>query len=44
MRKNLYDRILRRELKEQYLSTVPKSCHYFKVELLILNEVANYRP
>ena len=26
MRKNSHDRILRGELKEQYLSTVPKSC------------------
>ena len=44
MRKNLYDRILRSEPTEQHLSTVPKSCLYFKVELLILNGVANYRP
>ena len=28
MRKNLYDRILKEELKGQYLNTVLKSCSY----------------
>ena len=28
MRKNLYDRILKEELKVQYLNTVLKSCSY----------------
>ena len=30
MRKNPYDRILKGKLKEQYLSTVPKSCSLFR--------------
>ena len=29
MRKNSYDRILKRAPKEQYLSTVPKSCSIY---------------
>ena len=28
MRKNPHDKILREELKEQHLSTVPKSCSF----------------
>ena len=28
MRKNLYDRILKEELKGQYLNTVLKACSY----------------
>ena len=28
MRKNPHDRILKREYKEQHLSTIPKSCFY----------------
>ena len=30
MRKNSYDKILKRESKEQYLSTVPKFCYIYK--------------
>ena len=29
MRKNSYDRILKRAHKEQYLSIVPKSCYIY---------------
>ena len=31
MRKNLHDKILKGEPKEQHLNTVPKSCSYFNI-------------
>ena len=36
MRKKLYDRILKKELKEQDLSTYTKSCSYFKYVIDLL--------
>ena len=35
MRKNSYDRILKGEPKEQYLSTVPKSCSFINIDFFI---------
>ena len=35
MRKNPYDRILREKPKEKYLKTVPKSCSYINLKLVI---------
>ena len=35
MRKIPYDRILKREVKEQYISTVPKPCLYIYIYIYI---------
>ena len=31
MRKNLHDKILKEELKEQHINNVPKSCSFFNI-------------
>ena len=33
MRKNPHGRILRGKFKEQYISTVPKSCHFHNTSI-----------
>ena len=35
MRKNPHSRILKGELKKQYLSTVPKSCSFINIDFFI---------